>query len=417
MWNGLSSIFGKIERRGVTVTPPHAFMDIGRPTDSGVPVSPETAMRNTAVYGCIRVLAETLAQLPVSIYRRTEGDGGDEATDHPLHPLLTSAANEWTPAAEFRQQMQVNLSLHGNAFAFANRGADGVVSELLVLKPSQVSIEVDQITGEPSYVFANLAGQQTRVSRREMVHLRGIGLETYKGDSPVVAAREAIGLGLVLERYGAGLFGRGARPSGLLKYGKKMSDDLLGRLRKSFQGFYGGGDNAGRTLILEDGVEFQPLQLNSTDAQYLELRKFQIQEIARVWRVPLHLIADLERITYSNAEILGSQFLTFCILPMVRIWVDSLSLTLLTPEERRTLYIAFDTDSIARADMAARFASYSQAIMSGVLNPNEARRLEGRAPYAGGDEFVRAVNVAPTAGTDPATPPTTTTMGANNGNA
>nr|WP_281290158.1 phage portal protein [Nitrospirillum amazonense] len=379
-------------------------MDIGRPTDSGVPVSPETAMRNTAVYGCVRVLAETLAQLPCSIYRRTEGDGGDEATDHPLHPLLTSAANEWTPAAEFRQQLQTYLSTYGNAYAYANRGADGAVAELLVLKPTQVAIEVDQVTQEPLYIFSNLAGQQTKVSRRDMVHLRTIGLETYRGDSPITAAREAIGLGLVLERYGAGLFGRGARPSGLLKYGKKMGDDLLGRLRRSFQGFYGGGDNAGRTLILEDGVEFQPLQLNSTDAQYLELRKFQIQEIARVWRVPLHLIADLERITYSNAEILGSQFLTFCILPLVRIWVDSLSLTLLTPEERKTLYIAFDTDSIARADMAARFASYSQAITSGVLNPNEARRLEGRAPYAGGDEFVRAVNVAPTPSAGPATP-------------
>jgi HK97 family phage portal protein len=171
---------------------------------------------------------------------------------------------------------------------------------------------------------------------------------------------------------------------------------MVTRLRSSWDSRYSGGENAGRTAILEDGVEWMQTQLSSVDAQFLELRRFQVQEIARVWRVPLHLIADLERVTFSNAEQMGAQFLSYTILPLLRLWQDAFRLSLLTEAERREgYYIEFLVDDLARADLAARFTAYSQAINAGILNPNEIRAMENRGPYDGGQTYMRPVNTAP----------------------
>lgn len=361
-------------------------------TAAGVAVTPETALRCSPVFGCVRVLAESVAQLPLQLYRKT-GDARERATDHPVYDLIVSAPNEWTTPTEFKMVLTSALSLHGNGFAFVNRVA-GNVREIIPLDSRAVTVETDPGSLEPVYKLHSAAGVRV-LSRREIIHLRGIGPDPVKGVSPIAEAREAIGLAMVLEAHGAGLFGRGARPSGLLKYGKTLAADISDRLRQSFERFHKGSENAGRTLVLEDGMEFQPLQLTSVDAQFFQLRQFQIQEISRFFRVPLHLLNDLERATHNNAEAMGQQFLTFCLLPLLRIWTDALKLTLLTPEERREYYFEFIVDDIARANLAARFTAYSQAINAGVLNPNEARALENRAPYAGGETFMRPVNTAP----------------------
>ena len=229
-----------------------------------------------------------------------------------------------------------------------------------------------------------------------IVHWRGVGAKTYQGDSPVTLGREAIGLALVLERYGASLFGRGAKPAGALKIKKKITDlKVLERLRAQFEQFFGGPENGGKTIILEEDQEFQQLQLTSVDAQFLEQRRFQLAEVSRIWRVPLHFLNELERATHSNAESMGQQFLTFCILPLLRSFVSAHSITLMTPEQRKEYYLEFLVDDLARAEILKRFEAYSKAINSGVLNPNEARAMENRAPYAGGETFMRPVNTAP----------------------
>ena len=216
-----------------------------------------------------------------------------------------------------------------------------------------------------------------------------------QGDSPVRLAREAIALSLVMEKYGAGLFGRGARPAGALKHKGRLSEEALKRLRVSFEQKFMGGENAGRTIVLEDDMQFEAMQLSSTDAQFIELRRFQIAEVARVWRIPPVLLGDLERATFSNVEELGQQFISYTMLPILRAWQDSLKLTLLTLEERRAGYfIEFLVDDLARANLAARFTAYSQAIAAGVLNPNEIRAMENRGGYAGGEVFTRPVNTA-----------------------
>lgn len=364
-------------------------------TAAGVSVSPETAMRCTAVFGAIKVLAETVSQLPIHLYRRTPDGGRERADDHPVEALLSDAANPWTPASEFRLIMETQLALHGNAYAWIGRGAAGV-EELIPLESRRVAVEADAVSMEPSYTVTDANGQQRTYGRTEILHIRGVGAGLYQGDSPVMLAREAIALSLVLEKHGAGLFGRGARPAGILKAPNFLTVEQRAALRSSWDSQHQGGENAGRTAILESGLSFEPLQLSSVDAQFLEMRKFQLQEIARVWRVPLHLLADLDRVTHSNAEELGRQFLTFTLLPILRAWQDALRLTLLTPDERRGgFYVEFLVDDLARADLAARFTAYSQAVAAGVFNPNEIRAMENRSPYAGGEVFTRPVNSAP----------------------
>lgn len=363
------------------------------PTAASVSVSAESAMRCSTVYGCVKAIAETVQQIPWHLYRR-QGDDRIRATDHPAYPLVTKAANDWTPASEFRLILATHLATHGNAYAFANRNRAGQVVEMIPLDPRRVSVRQHPTTLAP--IYAVTTGDGTRdYGRDEILHIRGLGLDVTHGDSPVTLAREAIGLALTLESHCAGLFGRGAKPSGLLKHTKKVGDDVLARLRNSFSAWYTGTANSGRTMILEDGMEFEQLQLSSTDSQTLEMRRMQVAEVSRYWRVPLSLLNDLERVTHANAETLGQQFLTYCMMPILRAFCDAAAITLLTPEERDQYYFEFLIDDLTRAEIAKRFEAYSRAINAGVLNPNEARAMENRPAYAGGETFMRPVNTAP----------------------
>jgi HK97 family phage portal protein len=369
------------------------------PTEAGITITPEIAMRCAPVLGAIRVLAETVQSLPAHLYRKTPDGGRERADDHPVEALLSDAANPWLPAGEFRLIGQTSLSLHGDSFSFVNRAGDRV-EELIPLPWHSVAVRPNELTMEPIYIVTTPSGSQT-YTRRDILHVRAVGYSLYHGDSPIVLAREAIALSLVLEQYGAGLFGRGARPAGLLKFPQRLNEVQLERLRASFDSRFTGGVNAGRTAILEQGVEWESTQLTSVDTQFLELRRFQLQEIARIWRVPLHLLADLERVTFSNAEQMGAQFITYTMMPILRAWQDALRITLLTQEERRAgYYVEFLIDDLGRADIAARFTAYSQAVNAGIYNPNEIRSLENRGPYIGGEVYTRPVNVAPVSAND-----------------
>ena len=400
MFERIRSLFSSVERRAAptgTLADPWTTLLLGGagPTGSGVEVSAERAMRCVPVFGAVKVLAETLSQIPLHLYRREQDGSRNRAVDHPLEALLSDAANPWTPASEFRLVLQTQLALHGNAFAWIGR-AGGAVTELQPLPSTAVAVEQDRLTMEPRYRVTDSAGQVREYRRDDILHIRGIGTSLYRGDSPVQMAREAIGLSLVLEQHGAGLFGRGARPAGILKHKTRVSPEALTRLRASWDDGYAGGSRSGKTAILEEDMDFTALQLTSVDAQFLEMRKFQLQEIARIWRVPLHLLADLDRVTHSNAEQMGAQFIAYCILPITRAWQDAMRLSLLTPEERKAgYYVEFMLDDLARADIAARFTAYSQAIAAGVLNPNEIRSMENRPGYQGGEVFTRPVNSAP----------------------
>lgn len=377
-------------------------------TASGSQVTPETALRVPAVYASVKVISESIAQLPLVLYRRLPDGGKEPAEDHPLFSLLASAPNAWTTSVEFRQAMQSALCAYGNAYAYVSRNAAGRVVELIFLHPTQVAVEVDQRSMEPLYRVTDLGGTQRVYSRAEVFHLRTLNVGTlsgYVGVSPLTQIAEAIGLAMALEEHGARLFSNGARPGGLFKYGKQLSAPILERLRDQLAGQQAGGANSGKTMILEDGMSFEPLTFNSVDAQFLELRQHQIAEIARAFRIPLHKLGELSRSTNNNIATQNGEFLTDCLLPQITAWEQAISLSLLTPEERKEYFAEFDLDDFSRADILARFQAYALAITNGVMNPNEVRATENLPGYGPeGDVFTRQLNTAPAAPAMPAPP-------------
>ncbi|MDD2869740.1 phage portal protein [Neomegalonema sp.] len=391
MFERFKKMIGRETKAGLATPSPELIALFGgAPSASGVVVTPESAMRCPTVYASVKVIAESVAQLPLHLYRRTPDGGKERATDHPLAEILNGQANDWTSAFEFRLFMQAALCLHGNAFAFINRSG-GAIVELIPIPSTAVTVEIDTASMEPTYRVSTEGGQRV-YDRTEIFHLKTLGVSPYLGLSPIMQAKEAIGLSLAMESHAARLFGAGARPGGVFKYAKTLGPEAMKRLRDSFNSAHAGGENAGKTLILEDGMDFTPLQFNSVDLQFLELRRHQVAEIARVFRIPLHLLQELERATHNNAESMGQQFLALTLLPWLKMWEGAIRRALLTTEERPHYYAEFLTDDLARADLAARFDAYAKAVTNGLLAPNEVRAAENRSPYPGGDQFRLPLN-------------------------
>ena len=334
-------------------------------------------------------MAESVAQLPLHLYRRDSDGGRDRADDHPLYPILLSAANDWTSAFEWRRSMMVALLLHGHAFAFINRSrATGEIVELVQIPSHAVSVETDDITQEPSYWVQDPVRRQ--IDRSQIFHLQALN-----GEAPLMQVKEAIALSLIMEQHQSRLFANGAKPAGMLRLKGRLNPATLERLQADFSAKWGGLAGAGKTLILEDDAQFEPLTMNSTDLQFQELRKFQVQEIARALRIPEHLLGLWERATWSNAETAGRQFLAYTLLPWLELWQQGIQRSLLSPAERSTYFAEFMVDDLVRADLAARFEAYSKAVLNGILTAAEVRQMENRPPLPGSDVLRAPMNTQP----------------------
>ena len=359
------------------------------PTASGIAVSAETALRVPAVGSAIRVISEAVACLDVMV-KQVAADGTEtDLPTHPVLPLLHNEANGWTSGFELIRDLVIDaLTDDRGGLAYVNRVGDGRVMEILRYRPGTVSVEYDQATGEPSYKINNMP-----VDARDMIHLC-----SPFGRAPLSLAREAIGVAVVLERHASRLFGRGARPSGALKFPKGMGEEAVKKARAAWRETHEGEDNGGRTAILYDGAEFEALTFNSTDAQFLENRTFQIYEIARAFRVPPSMLFALDRATWSNTEQMGREFLIYCLEPWLKSLEGALRRALLGDEERAGLVIRFDRDDLTRADLSTRATVINALISSRTINPNEGRNWLGLPPRAGGDEFLNPnITAAPEA--------------------
>jgi phage portal protein BeeE len=366
--------------------PFEALLGIGVQTAANIAVSPESALRCIPVYAGVRVRCETLGALPLHLYVRDDAGQKERAVDHPLYKLLRDRPNAWTSAAEFVMQMEQDTITHGGGFALANRSGDKIV-ELIRLPPNSVAVRIDPATLEPTYDLTVAGGTKINYPWQDILHvptdlpgLNGPPLQSRGHNSPIRQAREAIGLAMAMERHAGTLFGNGARPAGILKFKRKLTDDVHERLRKSWSS--------------------APLTFNSVDMQFSELRAFQVVEIARALGVPPTLMQELGRATWSNAEEMSQTFLAFTILPRMKLWQGAVA-RLLSAEDQAKYYAEFMVDELVKADIAQRFAAYALAIQSRILNPNEVRAKENMAPYPGGDEFANP-NITPTV---PAVPP------------
>ena len=358
----------------------------GAMTDAGVSVSTEGALRVPAVSAAVRAISEAAMTLPARVVRQAPGEPATDLADHPISALISTGVNEWTGWAPFVRDLVIDaLCCDEGGLAWVNR-VGGRVRELIAYRRGMIAVEYLE-TGEPRY---RVNGRATPLG--DVVHVR-----PPFGRSPLSLAREAIGRVAVMEHHAAKLFANGARPGGVLAVPGQLSAETAVRIAKSWNEALR-GDNVGKTAVLEEGTKFEQLAFNSVDAQFAELRTFELQEIARAFRVPPHILFDLGRATWSNSEQLGLEFLTYALEPWLQVLEDALRRALFTDDERPTHRIVFDRDDLTRADLGARAAAYSSLISARVINPNEARAWEGLPPYSGGEQFANPnITTAPAA--------------------
>lgn len=380
-------------RRSSLASPAPWMLGAGPTTASGVVVTADTALRQTAVMRCVRLLSETISTLPVHVYRRTP-NGPVLAREMRLYELLHDQVNRLMTSAEFFESMMTALLLRGEAYARIDRGPDGAIVELVPITPDRVQVKISEDGRSLIYL---IDGGEEILYTGEVWHVRGLTLDGLRGLSVISYARESVGLALAAEAHGANVFANAAHPSGVLVHPGKIKPEARENLRKSWQAAYS-GKGVGRVAVLEDGVEWKGLTMSSQDAQYIETRRFQTGEIARCFGVPPHKVGDLTRATWANIEHQNIEWVQ----DTLRSWVKKFETTarrdLLLPSERKEYFIEFKLEGLLRGDTLSRAQSYEVLIRSGVLAPNEARDLENRQPYEGGDEFVRPLNMGAVGG-------------------
>lgn len=356
------------------------------PASSGMSITPASAMRSTPVRAAVEAISEAVGGLPLHVYERGEDGARNRAAGHPAYALLHDDANDWTPASGFREQLTRDALLHGNGFAFINRDRDGRPREMIRLRPDAMTVELDSLTAEPRYRLNDGAGQR-HLDRRDVLHIAASSVDGVQGASPVQQCKEAIALNLALERHAAGLFANGARPSSTLTFPQPLPADEAIKVRAALREF-AKPENAGRSMLVDRGGKFETLTFSSADAQFLEIWQHSINEIARIFRVPPHLLFEYGRATWGNAAEMGATFLRFTLDRWLKAWQGEIRLKLIAPEDRPRFYAEFLVDDMLRSDLAARAEAYGKLIAARVLNPNEVRAMENRAPYAGGEQFL-----------------------------
>jgi len=358
----------------------------GVESSSGVAVSPESALRYTTVLACVRVLAESVASLPCILYRRRSDGGKDRATDHPLYAVLHDKANGWNTAFEYTEGTMVNLAMRGNGYAYVERNSRDQTIGLIPLNPDPVEV-VQARDWSPVYTVTMPDNSRQTLRSREMHHIRGPFPKGYLGQSVISLARDAIGLGQAAERFGSHLYKNGVKPSGVLKHPGKLGPEATESLRQQFQDKYGGLSNSSKPLVLEEDMEWIALSITPDDAQFLETRKFQRSEIASIFRVPLHMIGDLERSTNNNIEHQSLEFVRDSLRPWLKRWEQAITRDLLAPSEQGEYFAEFLMDDMLRGDTKTRYEAYGSAIQNKIMNANEVRIRENMNPRDGGDVY------------------------------
>lgn len=369
---------GAPERKSITLTDPDALALFGvLPSASGPTVTAQSAMRVPAVRRAVSLIAEAVATLPFKVYT---AETREPAKDHPAYGLVHDWASDWQSAEELREQLTLDALLTGHGFAQVARNADGKPVYLLRMQPSAVSVETDD-SGEPCYRIKLADGGEAVLAYHDVLHIQATG-----GVSPIVHAREAIALTLAAEQHLSGFFKNGGRPSGVIRHPGILKPDAKEKISASW--FHqNGGDQSGKTAILDEGMEFQEIALKLADAEFSEVRREQVREIARAFNVPPALLYETSRATWSNFEQSHRDFLTGTLRPWIARWQAAYARVLLAPDERARLYVEATPDDLLSVEFAARATAFSQYRSMGVMTANEVRAALNRAPLPGGDKL------------------------------
>ena len=365
-------------------------------TTSGKPVNEHTAMQMTAVYSCVRILAEAVAGLPLHLYKYTSSGGKEKALNHPLYFLLHDEPNPEMSSFIFRETLMTHLLLWGNAYSQIIRNGKGEVIALYPLMPNKMVVDRDR-NGRLFYLYqqssedAPTLGKDSQVYLypSDVLHIPGLGFDGLVGYSPIAMAKNAVGLAMATEEYGAKFFANGAAPGGVLEHPGTIKDPQ--KVKESWNKAYQGSANSHRVAVLEEGMKYQPIGISPEQAQFLETRKFQINEIARIFRVPPHMVGDLEKSSFSNIEQQSLEFVKYTLDPWVIRWEQAISRSLLRPDEKKMYFSKFNVDGLLRGDYVSRMNGYATARQNGWMSANDIRELENldRIPVElGGDLYL-----------------------------
>lgn len=364
-------------------------------TTAGKPVNENSAMQMTAVYACVRILSEAVAGLPIHVYRYTDTGGKEKALDHPLYRLLHDEPNPEMTSFSFRETLMSHLLLWGNAYAQIIRNGKGEVVSLYPLMPNKMMVDRDS-KGQLYYQYTRTS-EDAPLSEKcvvplapsDVLHIPGLGFNGLVGYSPIAMAKNAIGMAIATEEYGAKFFANGAAPGGVLEHPGVIKDPQ--RVKESWNDMYRGSANAHRVAVLEEGMKYQQIGISPEQAQFLETRKFQINEIARIFRVPPHMVGDLEKSSFSNIEQQSLEFVKYTLDPWVCRWEQSMVRRLLRESEKPRYFIKFNVDGLLRGDYQSRMNGYAIGRQNGWMSANDIRELENldRIPAdQGGDAYL-----------------------------
>ena len=372
-------------------------------TTSGKPVNETTAMQTTAVYACVRILSEAVASLPIHVYRYREDGGKEKVIDHPLYQVLHDEPNPEMTSFVFRETLMSHLLIWGNAYAQIIRDGAGRVLALYPLLPNKMDVQRDD-KGEIYYVYSRSSDENPnfkeygdiKLKKEDVLHIPGLGFDGLIGYSPIAMAKNAIGMAIACEEYGAKFFANGAAPGGVLEHPGTIKDPQ--RVRESWQSTFGGSGNANKIAVLEEGMKYTPIGISPEQAQFLETRKFQINEIARIFRVPPHMVGDLEKSSFSNIEQQSLEFVKYTLDPWVIRWEQSIQRSLLNSEEKKKYFAKFNVEGLLRGDYQSRMNGYAIGRQNGWMSANDIRELENldRIPAEdGGDLYLINGNMLP----------------------
>ena len=372
-----------------------AFRPFFGGSSAGKPVTERSAMQMTAVYACVRILAESVAGLPLHLYRYNNKGGKEKATEHPLFFLLHDEPNPEMTSFVFRETLMTHLLLWGNAYAQVIRNGRGEIAAMYPLMANRMRVDRDDF-GRLYYeytCYGDEAGKKTcekvKLAPEDVFHVPGLGFDGLVGYSPIAMAKNAIGMAMACEEFGAKFFANGAAPGGVLEHPGVLKDPA--RVRDSWNATFGGSSNSSKVAVLEEGMKYTPISISPNEAQFLETRKFQIDEIARIFRIPPHMIGDLEKSSFSNIEQQSLEFVKYTVGPWVTRWEQALSRRLLSGQERTRYLIKFNLDGLLRGDYESRMNGYATARQNGWMSANDIRELENMDKISaeeGGDLYL-----------------------------
>lgn len=373
------------------------FQPVGMRTAAGVRVTASSARGLPAVWACVKVLSESFAVMPFDLYRvDPETDRRKRQRKHWLYRVLAKRPNQFQDPFAFRLMLQGHLALRGNAFCQISSNGNGEITELLPLHPDRMNVEMLP-SGDYRYRYVDQNGRNIYYTRGEIWHLRGLSDDGIMGLSPIECAREAIGEGLAMQAYSNRFFANDARPGGWIEYPGQFKDQQSKLTwRDSWQKMQGGA-NRGKVAVLERGMKFHEMGLTNEDSQFIEGRQLKVSDIARIFRVPPHMIGDLSRATFSNIEQQSIDFWTGTMLPYAELWESSIEFFLLGqglggPDD--DIEAEFDMDRMMRGDAVARGTYYGLRTQWGSITPNEVRARENEEPLSWLNYTMRPVNMA-----------------------